>query len=164
MRCDRYDTCPNRCRFSCASQGKCPSLPHCVRVSDEYQIQVARRHALKRAALLGMSSLDSHYVATAVSELANNLFFHTENGGVIQFYHIKKDGRDGIEIIASDEGPGIACIDSAMVDGYSSNGGLGGGLGGAQRLMDEFEIESEFGAGTRIVARKWLAVANPQHS
>jgi len=159
MLCDRYDTCPDTEQFSCTSQDKNPSLPHCVRVSDEYQIQIARRHALKRAALLGMSSLESHYVATAVSELANNLFFHTENGGVIQFYHIKKDGRDGIEIVASDKGPGIICIDSAMTDGYSSNGGLGGGLGGAERLMDEFEIESEHGKGTRIVARKWLATS-----
>ncbi|MDX8411133.1 MAG: anti-sigma regulatory factor [Mariprofundaceae bacterium] len=104
-----------------------------------------------------MSSLDSHYVATAVSELANNQFFHTNSGGVIQFYHIEHSGRHGIEIVAQDEGPGIACIDMAMTDGFSSNGGLGGGLGGVKRLMDEFEIESEHGAGTRIVVRKWLA-------
>jgi len=158
MFCDRCNTCPNRKSFSCASQGIHPSLPHCVRVSDEYQIQVACRHALKRAALLGMPNLESHYVATAVSELANNQFFHTKNGGVIQFYRIKnaQDGREGIEIIADDDGFGIASIERAMEDGYSTNGGLGAGLGGVQRLMDGFEIESELGHGTRIVARKWL--------
>jgi len=159
MFCDKYDACPNRKKFSCQSQDVQPSLPHCVRVSDEYHVQVARRHALKRAKLVGMSSLDAHYVATAVSELANNMIFHTDHGGVIQFYSIQADGRSGIEIVAQDDGPGIACIDSAMVDGFSTNGGLGGGLGGAQRLMDEFEIESAPESGTRIIARKWLAVS-----
>jgi len=156
MYCNQSDVCPNQKNFSCNAQEAHPSLPHCVRVSDEYHIQVARRHALQRAELLGMASLESHYVATAVSELANNLFFHTNQGGLIQFYRIEKDGRRGIEIVAFDDGPGIVCIDTAMTDGYSSNGGLGGGLGGAKRLMDEFEIESEHGVGTRIVVRKWL--------
>jgi len=107
--------------------------------------------------MVGMPRLDAYYVATAVSELANNLFFHTGDGGVIQIYSIESEGRHGIEIVAQDDGPGIACIDSAMVDGFSTNGGLGSGLGGVQRLMDEFEIESAHGAGTRIVARKWMA-------
>ncbi|MFQ5346080.1 MAG: anti-sigma regulatory factor [Mariprofundus sp.] len=159
MYCDFYDACPNRKRFSCDRQEAHPGLPHCVRVSDEHHIQLARRHALKRAELLGMSSLDGYYVATAVSELANNQFFHTENGGVIQFYRIEKDDRVGIEVVAQDDGPGIACIKAAMIDGYSSNCGLGGGLGGTERLMDEFEIESEVGTGTRIVARKWVTTS-----
>jgi len=156
MSCDQYDTCPNKKLFSCPSQDAHPSLPHCIRVVDEYHIQVARRHALNRAEMVGMSSLESCYVATAVSELANNLFFHTDNGGVIQLFPIESGGNPGIEVVAQDDGPGIKCIDTAMTDGYSSNGGLGGGLGGTQRLMDEFAIESEHGVGTRIVARKWL--------
>ena len=105
---------------------------------------------------MGMPRLDANYVATAVSELANNLFFHSDHGGVIEYYSIQADGRNGIEIIAQDDGPGIACIDSAMTDGFSTNGGLGGGLSGAKRLMDEFEIESTLGSGTRIIVRKWL--------
>jgi len=104
-----------------------------------------------------MSGLESHYVATAVSEMANNLIFHTKTGGVIRFYHVEKDGKSGIEIIAHDECSGIADIKQAMVDGFSTNGGLGGGLGGMQRLMDEFEIESERGVGTTIIMRKWVA-------
>jgi len=156
MFCDKYDVCPRRKDFSCQSQDAHPSLPHCVRISHEHHIQVASRHALQRAEMVGMSHLDCHYVATAVSELANNLFFHAADGGIIQFHAIASDGRNGIEIVAQDDGPGIACIDSAMVDGFSTNGGMGSGLGGAQRLMDEFEIESTHGLGTRIVARKWL--------
>jgi len=156
MFCDQYATCPNRQQFSCHNQDAHPSLPSCIRISDECHIQVARRYALKRAELAGMGTLTACYIATAVSELANNLFFHTDQGGVIQFHHIQQGLKEGIEIIAQDDGPGIANIDAAMVDGFSSNGGLGSGLGGIKRLMDEFHIESVQGKGTRIIARKWL--------
>ncbi len=156
MFCDRYASCPNRQQFSCHRQDVHPSLPYCIRIADEFHVQVARRHALTRAELVGMNQLSACYIATAVSELANNLFFHTDHGGVIQFHHIRQGSRAGIEIIAQDDGPGIASIDVAMTDGFSSNGGLGSGLGGVKRLMDEFHIESEQGKGTRITARKWL--------
>ncbi|MDQ6992589.1 MAG: ATP-binding protein [Mariprofundus sp.] len=125
-------------------------------IYEEYHIHVARRHVTAWTKLLGMSRLESHYVATAISELANNLFFHSQSGGIIHFYHIKKNGKSGIEIIAHDKGPGIINIEQAMQDGFSTNGGLGGGLGGMQRLMDEFEITSEAGVGTDIVMRKWV--------
>jgi len=136
-----------------------PSLPSCVHVSQEHHVHVARRHAMDRTALLEMPELEAHYVATAVSELANNLFFHTKVGGSIQFFHIENDGQTGIEVVAHDDCAGIADIEQAMADGFSSNGGLGGGLGGMQRLMDEFEIESASGKGTHIVMRKWLKFA-----
>lgn len=133
--------------------------PSCLPVTAEHHVQVARRHALQCTAQLGMSRLSSHYVATAVSELANNLFFHTSNSGEIRFCCLNNAGRAGIEIVAHDQGPGIADIAAAMTDGFSTNGGLGGGLGGVQRLMDEFEISSRLGVGTRIIARKWLTEA-----
>lgn len=158
MLCDKYASCPDRKRFSCRSQESDPSLPACLRVADEYHVYTARRYALKMTALLGMSNLESHYVATAVSELANNLFFHTQSGGMIQFFHIEKNGKSGIEIVSHDEDSGIADVDAAMVDGFSTNGGLGLGLGSMQRLMDEFELESEREMGTRVVMRKWVTV------
>jgi len=158
MLCDKLHSCPDRKKFSCSDQESHPSLPSCLRVSGEHHVHVARRHVLKRTELLGMSSLESHYVATAVCEVANNLFFHTKQGGVIQFSHIEDHGSHGIEIVAIDDGCGIEDIQQAMADGFSTNGGLGGGLGGMQRLMDEFEIESKPGEGTRIVMRKWVAV------
>jgi len=115
---------------------------------------------MTRTKLLNISTLDAHYIATAVSELANNLFFHTDEGGTIAFDHIEKDGKIGIEVIAHDTGNGIPDIAQAMVDGFSTNGGLGAGLGGMQRLMDEFEIESNIGTGTHIVMRKWMRVVS----
>jgi len=156
MPCDQFSSCPDRDKFSCDSQYRCPSLPSCIRISDEYHVLSARRHVLKQTELLGMTRLDSHYVATAVSELANNLFFHTRTGGIIQCYHIEKAGKSGIEVIGHDDCVGIADIEQAMTDGFSTNGGLGSGLGGMQRLMDEFEITSERGVGTHIVMRKWI--------
>ena len=68
---------------------------------------------------------------------------------------IKQDGGAGIELIAEDEGPGIPDLEQAMQDGFSTNRGLGGGLPGVKRLMDEFHITSEMGTGTRIITRKW---------
>ncbi len=144
---------------TCPDPEDCFRRPSCLPVTDEHHVQIVRRHALQCTAQLGMSRLSSHYVATAVSELANNLFFHTSNGGEIRFCCLDKAGRVGIEIIAQDEGPGIVDIAAAMTDGFSTNGGLGAGLGGVRRLMDEFEISSKPGIGTRIIARKWLTEA-----
>ena len=159
MSCSKYQSCPYRDKFSCNTQKDSDNLFRCVLVHDEYHIHVARRLALQCTKRLGMSGLHSHYVATAASELANNLFFHTLGGGVIQFRQVEKAGRSGVEMVAHDEGPGIADIDAAMIDGFSTNGGLGAGLGGTQRLMDEFEISSEQSVGTRIVVRKWTEEA-----
>jgi serine/threonine-protein kinase RsbT len=90
-----------------------------------------------------------------VSELASNLFFHARGGRTITLIGVRRNGAVGIEVIAQDEGPGIDDVEAAMLDGFTTNGGLGGGLPGVERLMDEFEIESAPGTGTRVVARKW---------
>ena len=81
-------------------------------------------------------------------------FFHTTKGGTLSFIHIFNEKKQGIEVISQDEGPGIPDIPLAMQDGFSTYGGLGGGLPGVKRLMDEFEITSSE-TGTKIVARKW---------
>ncbi|MEE3326108.1 MAG: ATP-binding protein [Myxococcota bacterium] len=101
------------------------------------------------------SSVSSAYIVTAVSELATNLFFHTTHGGSIKFdFRRRRDGHE-VVVVCEDDGPGISNLDQALLDGFSTNGGLGGGLPGIERLMDEFEIESRVGSGTRVTCRKW---------
>lgn len=126
-----------------------------VRIKEEHHIAQARRAAVAMSETAGFKQADVYSIATSVSELANNMFFHTIYGGMITCSEIGENGRSGIEIICTDEGPGIFDIDLAMQDGYSTSGGLGGGLPGVKRLMDEFDIYSKPGKGTRITVKKW---------
>jgi len=130
--------------------------PVVVEVVQEYHIVGAQRKARTLALEMGMDRTTAFYVATCVSELANNLFFHAAGGGTITLTPVRRNGQRGIEVIAEDDGPGIPRLELAMQDGFSTSGGLGGGLPGAKRLMDEFEIASTVGDGTRVVARKWI--------
>ncbi|MCP5158975.1 MAG: anti-sigma regulatory factor [Gammaproteobacteria bacterium] len=130
-----------------------PIFAH-VPIMQEFHIAEARRAALLMALDLGLKRTEAYYVATAVSELATNLFLHA-GGGDIQLSVVARSNRLGIEVIAQDEGPGIADVALALSDGFTTSNGLGCGLPGAQRLMDEMEIDSEVGRGTRILARKW---------
>lgn len=125
-----------------------------IPVSQEYHVAVARRAARLLATEAGFSDADIHYVETSASELACNLWFYAV-GGVIQVERIEDGGKTGIVITSRDDGPGIPNVAKAMTDGFSTSGGLGSGLPGVRRLMDEFEIESGPGRGTRIVAKKW---------
>ena len=127
-----------------------------VMVNKEPHIAKARIAAELLARSIGFLDVETGCVATSVSELANNLLSHTPKGGTITMIAIKQNGKAGIEIIAEDEGPGIPDLKQAMQDGFSTNRGLGSGLPGVKRLMDEFHITSEVGTGTRIVTRKWL--------
>lgn len=126
-----------------------------VAVNEEYHIARARQAALALTKTLGFKQVIAFHVATSVSELANNLFSHTTRGGTISLVALRQSRKIGIEVTAEDDGPGITDVKLAMEDGFSTNGGLGGGLPGVERLMDEFEITSAIGVGTRIVARKW---------
>ncbi len=128
-----------------------------VRVTEEIHIAQAQRQAKALARAAGFRQVAVYQVATSVSELANNLFFHTTEGGRITITAIRQEGMIGLEVIAEDRGPGIPDVKLAMQDGFSANGGLGGGLPGVKRLMDEFEINSEVGLGTRIMVRRWQA-------
>ena len=124
-------------------------------ILTELDVVIARQRARKEAQQMGFRSAKVYRLATAVSELAFNLRFHALRGGTIRILSVKDRDRVGIEIVAEDEGPGIPDIELAMQDGYSTNNGLGGGLPGTRRLMDEFSIESAVGVGTRVVARMW---------
>jgi len=132
-----------------------PEEPIIVRVTKEYHIPETRHKAKSLAEALGFRQVIVFYIMTSVSELANNLFFHTDKGGTITLAPCIKTDNVGIEVIAKDQGSGIADIDLALTDGFSTNRGLGGGLPGVKRLMDEFEIESKIGSGTQVTARKW---------
>lgn len=128
---------------------------HTVRIQVEHDISRARLMALDCAKHLGFSKSKAYYLATAVSELASNLMFHTKNGGEIILSVVECHNVLGIEVCAIDTGPGIKNIELAMQEGYSTvKGSLGCGLPGVKRLMDAFYIESH-DTGTIVKAIKW---------
>jgi serine/threonine-protein kinase RsbT len=126
----------------------------CILVENEEGILTARQKGRELARALGFSDVDQAVVATAISELARNLVEHARGGGIIISAERKQE-RAGIVVTVRDSGPGIPDIALAMQDGYSTKKGLGLGLPGAKRLMDEFEIESQIGNGTTITMKKW---------
>jgi serine/threonine-protein kinase RsbT len=125
-----------------------------VAIEREADVVTARQAGRELAAKLGFSTTDQTLIATAISEVARNIVVYAERGA-IDFGRIEADGRFGIQIVARDAGPGIADIDLAMRDGYSTAKSLGLGLPGARRLMDEFDVVSTVGAGTTVTMRKW---------
>jgi serine/threonine-protein kinase RsbT len=129
--------------------------PSIVTVIDRSDVSHVRILVSGMANLMGFSKAKTHELATAVTELANNLVFHATRGGRISLTPLLEGKRRGIEIIAEDDGPGIADVELAMTDGFSTNAGLGSGLPGSRRLMDELSVVSTFGKGTRVVARRW---------
>lgn len=130
------------------------SSTYSIRIRHESDVSFARQNGKRLAEEVGLSEVEQTFVATSISELANNLFFHAIKG-IITIKTITLTDHMVLEIVSLDEGPGIEDINLALKDGYSTNGGLGGGLGGVRRMMDEFEIESTPGKGTRIAARIW---------
>lgn len=102
----------------------------------------------------GMTETKAVALATAVSEIARNIVVHAGRGQ-LSFHPVTDGSRSGIVVVASDEGPGIADIEQAMRDGYSTKGSLGLGLSGAKRLVDEFDIVSAPGAGVTITLTQW---------
>jgi serine/threonine-protein kinase RsbT len=125
-----------------------------VAVSRDADIVTARQLGRELAAKAGFTGSDLTLIATAISEVARNIISYAQNGEIL-LHLADKDGRRGLQVVAQDQGPGIADIEQAMQDGYSTGKSLGLGLPGARRLMDEFEIQSEIGQGTTIIMRKW---------
>lgn len=127
------------------------------RIDITHDVSIAEAAAASRgfAAILGLGNTMQYMVATAVSELATNIRRYAGQG-FVTIKEVNKGGKKGIEVIAKDSGPGIADIEAAMQDNFSTFGSLGVGLPGTKRMMDEFEIESEPGKGTRVTIRKWL--------
>ena len=126
-----------------------------VPIRSDQDIVAARQKGRELALSIGFSACEATLVATAVSELARNIVLYARSGE-IQVQGIEQSHRKGIVVVARDDGPGIANVRQAVQDGFSTSGGLGLGLPGVRRLMDEFEIVSQPGHGTRVTARKWL--------
>jgi serine/threonine-protein kinase RsbT len=125
-----------------------------VPVRSDTDVLLARQKARALAQPLRFSSSELTLIATAISEIARNIVSYAGSGSVV-LRLVQKNKTRGITIVAHDDGPGIADIERAMEDGYSTSGGLGLGLPGTKRLMDEFEIVSAPGEGTTITMTKW---------
>ena len=125
-----------------------------VRIAADADIVDARGAGRALAARLGFSRTDATLIATAISEIGRNILAHAGRGEV-SIAATTDAHLLGIEVVARDRGPGIADVDRALSEGYASGNGLGLGLPGAKRLMDEFSIETEVGRGTTVTMRKW---------
>ncbi|MFX0132901.1 MAG: anti-sigma regulatory factor [Candidatus Hodarchaeota archaeon] len=115
----------------------------------------ARQLAREFAKNLGFTIINQTKIVTAVSELIRNVLDYALEGKMI-VESVIKEGKKGLIILVMDKGPGIENIELAMTDGYSTSGGLGKGLSGSKKLMDEFEIKSELGVGTEVKVTKWV--------
>jgi serine/threonine-protein kinase RsbT len=125
-----------------------------VAIRTDADVVTARQEARAMGAALGFSSTDLTLLATAISEVARNITTYAGEGEVL-LRVLRDSGRAGIEVTAADEGPGIADVELAMQDGYTTGNGLGLGLPGTRRLVDDFELDTTPGAGTRIRLVKW---------
>ena len=125
-----------------------------VHIGSDDDVVTARQKGRELATKLGFSSTDLTLVATAISEIARNITIYAGEGDMcLKIVH--KNGRRGLTVIAKDRGPGIADLTLAMQDGYTSGRGMGLGLPGSRRLMDEFDIDSVPGKGTTVKMTKW---------
>jgi serine/threonine-protein kinase RsbT len=125
-----------------------------VAINSDQDIVSARQKGRVMANELGFSSGDATLIATAISELARNIVAYARKGQ-ITLKMVNGLNRQGISVVATDDGPGIADIRQALRDGFSTSGSLGLGLPGVRRLMDEFEITSQPGRGTMVAVKKW---------
>lgn len=123
-------------------------------VVTENDIVQVRQAVRKWAVEIKCSLVDQTKVVTAASELARNLLIYG-GGGEVTLLHLQEGMRNGLQVIFADEGPGIPDIEQALKDGFTSGKGMGLGLGGAKRLVNEFDIQSEVNKGTRITITKW---------
>ncbi|MEW6261805.1 MAG: anti-sigma regulatory factor [Thermodesulfobacteriota bacterium] len=126
-----------------------------IEINTVEDIVTSRYLAKGMAGEIGFGILDQTKIATAISEITRNIIKYARDG-VLSLEIIDDGNRKGLEIICTDKGPGIRNIELAMKEGYSTSNGLGMGLPGVKKLMDEFSIESETDQGTTIVVRKWL--------
>lgn len=126
-----------------------------IPIATDLDIVISRQKGREIAKKLGFGSIDQALIVTAISELTRNILTYAKKGLLI-IQIIEERGCLGILVISSDDGPGIENIELALQDGYSTTNSLGLGLPGVRRLMDDFEIQSEFGKGTTITAKKWI--------
>ncbi len=127
---------------------------HTVPIRTEPDVVGARQIVRKWAEELKFGLVDQTKLVTAASELARNTIIYG-GGGTMRLEALSEGARTGLRLVFEDKGPGISDIDLALKDGYTTGSGLGLGLGGSKRLVNDFEIQSKPGAGTRIAATRW---------
>lgn len=127
-----------------------------IQIHNETDAIVARQRGRDVARRLGFSVVDQTRVAISISELARNVILYAGHGEVRISEVRDPQGEIGIEVVVADNGPGIADLEMAMADGYSTSNGLGMGMPGTKRLMDDFHVETGPGSGTKITIRKWV--------
>jgi anti-sigma regulatory factor (Ser/Thr protein kinase) len=125
-----------------------------VPITSDADLVPARAEGRALALELGFSRTDATLIATAISEIARNIVVHVGSGEILM-RPIYEDARYGIVVIARDKGPGIRDLEAALGHGYTGRSGLGLGLPGARRLMDEFHVDSNSGSGTTVTMTKW---------
>ncbi|HEY7996425.1 MAG TPA: anti-sigma regulatory factor [Steroidobacteraceae bacterium] len=130
-----------------AQQGELP-------LRNDHDVVLARQAVRRMTQQLAFSLVDQTKMVTAASELARNAVIHG-GGGTLAWELLESNGRHGLRLSFIDRGPGIANLELALTDGWSSGRGLGMGLTGARRLVNEFEIDSKLGVGTRVSVTRW---------
>jgi serine/threonine-protein kinase RsbT len=125
-----------------------------VPINSDQDIVIARQKGRSLAVSLGFSYGDATLLATAISELARNIVTYAKAGD-IRLSAINGAVRQGIQVVAQDEGPGIPDVQQALRDGFSTSGSLGLGLPGVKRLVDDFQIVSDVNRGTTVTVKKW---------
>jgi serine/threonine-protein kinase RsbT len=126
-----------------------------VDIAGESDLVLARKVVREAASAIGFGVTDVTRIVTAASELTRNMYLYAGSGSAT-WRRVRDGAREGLEVVFADRGPGIANIEQAMQPGFTTSKGLGMGLPGAKRLMDEMTIVSAPGAGTTVTIRKWL--------
>jgi serine/threonine-protein kinase RsbT len=125
-----------------------------IAIASDGDLVTARAEGRALALELGFSRTDATLIATAISEIARNIVVHVGDGE-IALRPVYEDARYGLVVVARDRGPGIRDVDAALKHGHAGGGGLGLGLPGARRLMDEFDVTSDLDRGTTVTMTKW---------
>jgi serine/threonine-protein kinase RsbT len=128
----------------------------CLPIRSDMDLVWVRQHVRQAASLLGFGLVEQTKLVTAASELARNTLVHG-GGGRMDSARVTRNRAVGLQLAFCDEGPGIADLEQALSDGYTSGGGLGMGLGGARRLVHEFSLESTVGVGTTVTVVSWVS-------
>ena len=126
-----------------------------IDIASDFDVLASRKIVREECQSIGFGITDITRIVTAASELARNIFLYAGKG-ILELKRVEREGRIGIELIFEDEGPGIKDFESSIENGFEKYNGMGLGLRGAKRLMDEMEIQSELGKGTKISIKKWL--------
>ena len=125
-----------------------------IAIASDQDVVTARQTGRSMARELGLTKSEATLLATAISEVARNIVEYVGEGQ-LELCIVNLNGMEGIRVTASDSGPGIENVETALQDGQSSGGRLGLGIPGARRLMDEFHLVSQVGEGTRVTMTKW---------